>query len=155
LDKKFIRKEQISPKEMSWETTEEDERRGVPYPLWKHPDNVIQDRMWSFTNFCLQIMREYTTDKNFKIARARLDRGLVSCAWWWMSGRKIGPFSPVSWHPSETKKSLDEMIESIRLLSTLPWEITEEAERVYESLVALIFETHERMKQEKIKEDPS
>lgn len=134
--------ETIEPKEISWETTPEDEKAGAPYALWQYPSNDIQDLMWKFAHTCLEVVKEYTNDPHFAAARKKIDRGLTSCAWWWMSGRQIGPLSPVSWHPSETKKGLDELIAGIRLLETLPTEKRKGLETEYAEVVTLIFDTH-------------
>lgn len=138
--------EAIEPKEISWETLEEDERTGAPYALWQHPSNEIQKRMWGFAQACLETVNEHSADPNFASARRKLDRGLTSCAWWWMSRRKIGPWSPVAWHPSETKKGLDELIASVRLL-VLPHDISQKIEESYNSLMELIFTTHKNRQQ--------
>lgn len=142
----LTKEEKIEPKEISWETTPEDEKNGAPYPLWRHPDNEIQKRMWVFAYLCLQIVREEKNDPRFRDARKKLDRGLASCGWWWMSGRKIGPFSPVSWHPAETKKGLDELIGSIRALSVLSPKKKQDAEGLYKDLITYISDAHMKMR---------
>lgn len=142
----LTKEEKIEPKEISWETTPEDEKNGAPYPLWRHPDNEIQERMWVFAYLCLQTVREEKNDPYFGDAREKLDRGLASCGWWWMSGRKIGPFSPVSWHPAETKKGLDELIGSIRALSTLSPKKRQDAEELYTDLIMRISDAHLEMR---------
>ena len=143
----LTKKEEVEVKEISWETTLEDEAAGAPYSLWQHPTNEIQTHMWKFADFCLKILEEHRLDPYFLKARHRIDRGLTSCAWWWMSGRKIGPLSPISWHPSETKKGIDELIEGLRYLSLSP-EIEALAEKQYQVLIKLIFDTHAKLTEE-------
>ena len=139
----------IEPKEISWETTPEDEKAGAPYSLWQHPSNEIQELMWAFAHFCLQAIGNAKNDRHFSEARKRIDRGLTSCSWWWMSGRKVGSFSPVSWHPSETKKGLDELLASIRLLTTLSPKTKKEAEGLYEDIITRIAQSHAYMQKQR------
>ncbi|MDD5068615.1 MAG: hypothetical protein PHN89_03385, partial [Candidatus Pacebacteria bacterium] len=75
-------------------------------------------------------------------ARKYADKGVASCAWWWASERKIGPFSPVSWNPTEIEKGAKQLLLAVRALSNVDEKIKLKAEKLFAKLHELIWEKH-------------
>ncbi len=103
LDQHFpISNKKIIPRESSWSTTYEDIQNGIPYPLWKHPNNNIHRYYWKLMNSLNNLMNladnlDLTTDweieNYYNTARYFYDRGIYSCPVWW-SNPKNGMWSP-------------------------------------------------------------
>ncbi|MFX0104918.1 MAG: hypothetical protein ACFE75_05465 [Candidatus Hodarchaeota archaeon] len=103
LDQYFpINKQKIIPRESSWSTTYEDIQLGIPYPLWKHPNNNIHNYYWKLMNSLNNLMNladnlDLTTDweveNYYNTARYFYDRGIYSCPVWW-SNPQNGTWSP-------------------------------------------------------------
>jgi hypothetical protein len=84
----------IEPLPSSWSTTREDIDAGVPYPLWKTPDNYIHKLQWEHVAICESLVetaqRAADTDiskRHADIARGLFDPALHSCQFWWASRR--------------------------------------------------------------------
>lgn len=103
LDQHFpISNKKIIPRESSWSTTHEDIQNGIPYPLWKHPNNHIHKYYWKIMNSLNNLMNladnlDLTTDweieNYYNTARYFFDRGIYSCPTWW-SNPQNGMWSP-------------------------------------------------------------
>ncbi|GAB4328405.1 MAG: hypothetical protein Kow0069_35600 [Promethearchaeota archaeon] len=92
------------PVPSSWSTTFEDLRDGVPYPLWKHPDNPVhrlQYKLLKALNGLVLLLGkvEGSPETNggvaeyARTARYFYDLGVHSCQFWWASMRP-------SWSPN-------------------------------------------------------
>ncbi|MFX1375490.1 MAG: hypothetical protein ACFFA0_06740 [Promethearchaeota archaeon] len=82
----------IIPYESSWSTTYKDIQAGIPYPLWKHPENNIHKYYWKLMKSLNNLMNladiiDLTSDwevKNYyNTARYFYNRGIYSCPTWW------------------------------------------------------------------------
>lgn len=103
LDRHFpISSKKIIPRESSWSTTYEDIQDGIPYPLWKHPNNTIHKYYWKIMNSLNNLMNladnlDLTTDWEIKnyydTSRHFYNRGIYSCPTWWSNPRN-GMWSP-------------------------------------------------------------
>lgn len=103
LDQYFpLSNKKIIPRESSWSTNYEDIKAGVPYPLWKHPDNNIHKYYWKLMKSLQNLMTladefDKTTDweieKYYKTARFFYDKGIYSCPVWWANPHR-GTWSP-------------------------------------------------------------
>jgi len=103
LEKYFpISKKAVIPKDTSWSTTSEDLKAGVPYPLWKHPENNVHKFYWKIIkslNNLIELADKLDLTKNWEVAnyyhtaRYFYDRGLYSCPLWW-SNSIHGMWSP-------------------------------------------------------------
>lgn len=103
LDRNFpIAKEKIIPKESSWSTTDADFKNGIPYPLWKHPDNNLHKYYWKIMNSLnnlinlvdkLNVTQNWDVENYYITARFFYDRGLHSCPVWWANPKR-GTWSP-------------------------------------------------------------
>ena len=103
LDQHFpINNKKIIPRESSWSTTYKNIQDGIPYPLWKHPDNSIHRYYWKLMNSLNNLMNladnlDLTTDweveNYYNTARWYYDKGIYSCPVWW-SNPQNGTWSP-------------------------------------------------------------
>lgn len=103
LDQHFpIAKKEIIPRESSWSTTYEDLQAGVPYPLWKHPDNNVHKYYWKIMKSLNNLMKladsldltiDWPVEEYYNTARWFYDRGLHSCPSWWANPQR-GTWSP-------------------------------------------------------------
>jgi alpha-amylase/alpha-mannosidase (GH57 family) len=103
LDQHFpISNERIIPRESSWSTTYEDIKDGIPYPLWKHPNNNIHRYYWKLMKSLNNLMKlvdnlDLTTDweieNYYNTSRYFYDRGIYSCPAWW-ANPEHGMWSP-------------------------------------------------------------
>lgn len=103
LDRFFpLCNKKIIPRESSWSTTYEDIQAGIPYPLWKHPENNIHKNYWKLVNSLNNLMNladniDLTTNREienyYNTARYFYNRGIYSCPTWW-SNPQNGIWSP-------------------------------------------------------------
>lgn len=103
LDRFFpLSNKKIIPRESSWSTTYEDIQAGIPYPLWKHPENNIHKNYWKLVNSLNNLMNladniDLTTNMEienyYNTARYFYNRGIYSCPTWW-SNPQNGIWSP-------------------------------------------------------------
>jgi alpha-amylase/alpha-mannosidase (GH57 family) len=103
LDQHFpISNKKILPRESSWSTNYEDLQKGIPYPLWKHPDNNIHKYYWklmkSLNNLInladnIDITMDWEVENYYTTARYFYNRGIYSCPVWW-SNPQNGIWSP-------------------------------------------------------------
>jgi len=103
LDQYFpINDKKIIPRESSWSTTYEDIKAGIPYPLWKHPDNSVHKYYWKLMKSLNNLMTladkidltlDWEVEKYYTTARYFYDRGIYSCPMWW-SNPQSGIWSP-------------------------------------------------------------
>jgi len=82
---KFPERREVKIGEGSWSTTEENIWRGVPFPLWKDPDNEIHWTLWQLVYHTINIVSKSKGVEGYEKARDLLDRGLNSCPFWWAS----------------------------------------------------------------------
>jgi len=103
LDKHFpISDKKIIPRESSWSTTYEDIQAGIPYPLWKHPDNNVHKYYWKLMKSLNNLMNladkvdltlDWEVENYYNTARYFYDQGIYSCPVWW-SNPQCGIWSP-------------------------------------------------------------
>jgi predicted glycosyl hydrolase (DUF1957 family) len=103
LDQHFpLSNKRIVPRESSWSTNYEDIQKGVPYPLWNHPDNNIHKYYWKLMKSLNKLMDladniDITTDWDvenyYTTSRYFYNRGIYSCPMWW-SNPQNGMWSP-------------------------------------------------------------
>jgi len=132
----------LEPWEGNWEMTEQERKDGINFALWKHPENNIQKKLWDLAHISMYIIEKKTKDPNYAIARNALDKGLASCAWWWASQRKLGPFSPVTWNPTEVEKGATMLLTAVRSLKKLSVKDHMRAEKKTASLRELVWKKH-------------
>ncbi|MFX0019099.1 MAG: hypothetical protein ACFFBT_02515 [Promethearchaeota archaeon] len=95
-------KKHIIPNDSSWSTTYDDLKSGLPYPLWRNPDNIIHKYYWKIMNSLhnlinivdsLDFTEDWDIENYYKTARYFYDRGLYSCPTWWANPDR-GIWSP-------------------------------------------------------------
>ena len=137
-------KKEIKPLVASWDTTEEELRKGEALYLWNNPRNKIHSKLWELTYLALKILKKKKRDKNYQWARWRLDRGLSSCVFWWASGRKVGSWSSPAWHPDQVIVGAKDLVRSVRSLEKLSLQERLKAEKLFLDINKLVWEKHWR-----------
>lgn len=87
----------FAPKASSWSTSPEDERRGVPFPLWDDPANPFHRLQWEHIRLAKRIldMGEAVSHlgeaaaRHYGDARHLMDMAYHSCQFWWASRRPL------------------------------------------------------------------
>ncbi len=110
----------ISPISSNWESLEQEIKQGIPYALWRHPRNKIQQQLWQLAKIAWQNINKHTNYHNYFWARRHLDWGLASCTFWWASDRDFRLLGPPAWKPDEVERGATELIKSIRTLPLSP-----------------------------------
>lgn len=124
-------KKEILLRAGSWESSEEEIKKGVPFALWSDPKNEIHKNLWLLIEQASKLVAKYKKDKNYKWSRNHLDRGLSSCTFWWASAKKPSEFSPLTWSPDMIDKGSEELIKSIRSLAGASTQEKIKAEKIY------------------------
>ena len=135
-------KEYVFPKIASWDTSEEEFKKGQALNLWKNSKNQIHIKLWELTNFALKLIEKNKKDEGYGWARYRLDRGLSSCVYWWASGKDFAMMSKASWHPDQIIAGADDLIKSVRSLSSISVEDKLKAEKLYLKIEELVWKKH-------------
>lgn len=137
------RPKKITLRASSWESTKKELKNNLPYFLWCDKKNKIQTLLWQLTGSAIANINKYIKDQNYFWARQHIDRGLASCTFWWASNHNFKLYGPISWNPDEIEKGANELIRSIRSLSspkTKPEKI--KAEKLYIKINQLIWHKH-------------
>ncbi|NCF75536.1 MAG: hypothetical protein GWO87_03565 [Xanthomonadaceae bacterium] len=132
----------ISPKIVSWDGSEKSLKERQALFLWNNPKNKIHKRLWELTNFALKIIKQNKKDKNYKWARKRLDMGISSCTYWWASGDNVSLWNNLAWHPDLIISGSNNLIRSIRSLSSIPLSQKLKAEKIFLQINKLVWEKH-------------
>lgn len=142
LFEKYETFEKVKPLASTWESTEEELKKNIPYSLWNDPENKIQTKLWRITYDIIRIVNKHKNDPNFYWARWHLDRSLASCTFWWCSRKKPSPFCPITWNPDEIEKGLNELIKALRSIENLPKKEKIKFEKQYFNIKKLIWQEH-------------
>jgi len=130
----------VKPLKATWDTSEEDIRNNISFPLWWHENNEIQQFQWQLAEIAL---REYEQNPRppedpgfiYTSSRNHLDRGLHSCHFWWASAN---PW----WNPDIIVAGATEIIRSIRGLPQISIETKKQAEEIYAKIIELTWKWH-------------
>jgi predicted glycosyl hydrolase (DUF1957 family) len=102
----FPRQPHAMPSASSWSTSGEELAAGIPYPLWRHPDNPLHQLQWRLADLALDLVRraeaacDGDASRQFaRVARGQMDRALHSCQFWWASRRPM-------WDPTMIHRGL-------------------------------------------------
>ncbi len=133
----------IAPVASSWESTEAELKKGLPYALWQNKTNKIQKLLWQLAELAINTVNDHQNDSNYSWSRHHLDRGLASCTFWWASARDFKLFGALAWNPDEIERGLNELVKSVRAL-TAPESRREKiaAEKLYIKIKTLIWRRH-------------
>ncbi len=140
--KSLKKEEKVVPYVSSWDTQENELKKGESLFLWQNPKNKIHKKLWELTNFALKTVEKNRKDKNYKWARLRLDRGLSSCVYWWASDKKVGSWGSPAWHPDQVIIGAKDLVRSVRSLEKLPLKQRLKAEKLYLEINKLVWEKH-------------
>lgn len=139
----------ITLRNASWESTEDEIGNNIPYSLWDNPNNEIHKQLWNLAHYASSLVKNSKKDAGKEIASHHLSRGLSSCAWWWSSERKLGPFSPITWNPTEIEKGATELIMAIRALKNINDEPKQKSEKIFKDLRDTVWNKHWAKQHEK------
>ena len=134
----------IEVPESNWESVPEDIKNGIPFALWNHPDNLIHNDLWSLAKQANSIINLNLNDPHIDGAKRHFHRGLASCAWWWASNQKIGPFSSLCWNPTEIEKGARELLAAIQTLKNADSDSRIQFEKKFGDLRDNIWTSHWR-----------
>lgn len=133
----------ITPAASSWESTEAELKKNLPFALWQNKSNKIQKLLWQLAGLAIVTVSRHQADSNYAWARHHLDRGLSSCTFWWASARDFRLFGSISWSPDEIERGLNELIKSIRALTSPDSKAAKIAgEKLYIKIKTLIWRKH-------------
>ncbi len=135
-------KKEILVRDASWESQPEELLKNIPLGLWQDPLNRIHILLESLKRSVLILVENNQDNPGYDKARYHADRGVASCAWWWASERKIGPFSPVSWNPTEIQKGVDELRQARECLVGLAEDEVSQIRMNVEELKSIIWKNH-------------
>ncbi|HEY0907924.1 MAG TPA: hypothetical protein VGE35_01100 [Candidatus Paceibacterota bacterium] len=133
---------EIVVRDASWESRAEELENNVPHGLWNDPNNEIHASLESLKRRVLTAVESHQEDPGYSAARHYADRGVASCAWWWASERKLGPFSPVCWNPTEIEKGAKELQKAYDALQTVPAEEASAIRADFEALLRRVWDKH-------------
>ncbi|MFH1661587.1 MAG: polysaccharide deacetylase family protein [Candidatus Falkowbacteria bacterium] len=137
------RKKIIKPIASSWESTEEELKKNLPYHLWYNKKNKIQKNLWKLANFAIKSVCAHKDDENYQWARLHLDKGLSSCTFWWASAKDFRLFGSISWSPDEIERGTNELIRSIRAIENVTARKTKiKAEKLYIKIKTMVWQNH-------------
>jgi len=132
----------VTPREISWETTEEEIKKNIPYALWNDPDNKIHQELWKMSREVYNLLQDNQDDPNYKWAKIHYSKGISSCFWWWASERKVDVFSPVSWNPTIIEQGATELLKALRSLHNLPLQDRLKAEDNFNNFRSMVWKRH-------------
>ncbi|MBT6691704.1 polysaccharide deacetylase family protein [Candidatus Parcubacteria bacterium] len=134
----------IGLRDASWESTEAELRKNIPYALWNHPSNKIHQLLWQMVDLASDLVYKYRRDSNWQWARQHLDRGVSSCTFWWSSAKKPSEFSPLTWNPDMIDNGSEELIRAVRSLKKATSKEKIKAEKLYIDIKKNTWLTHWR-----------
>jgi len=140
--KNLSNKESIKLRAASWESTESEIKKGIPFSLWHNPKNKIHNLLWGLVAESYKLLAKHKKDKNYKWARNHLDRGLSSCTFWWASGKKPSIFSPITWNPDMIDNGSEELIRVARSLDSATSAEKIKMEKLYIDIKKTTWHTH-------------
>lgn len=124
---------EIEPIEGSWASMESEIKEKIPFAQWKYPGNPIHEKQWELTYLAIESVNSFQKDPNFNEAREFLDKSLFSCQYWWAGA--------VPWWEIEyIEKGAYYLKKVIETLKTIPPEIKEKAQKLYNEIVFTAFE---------------
>ncbi|NMC51853.1 hypothetical protein GYA54_03960 [Candidatus Kuenenbacteria bacterium] len=132
----------ISPVSSSWESSEEEIKKGIPFALWYDLKNNIHKSLWQLANFVLELNYNHSEDPDHFSSRLHLEKGLASCTFWWASGRDFQLFGSPAWNPEEIEKGALELLRSVRTLREVDANIKIKAEKMFLDIHGSIWSKH-------------
>lgn len=139
---KLTETKEIEIREASWESTEEELKKKNTLSLWNSAENQVHQALWKLSETATAILQAHQDDPHIGNASHALSKGMASCAWWWASERKLGPFSPLTWNPTEIEKGAHFMLNSVRSLKKIKKSERTQAEKEFTALHDLVWDRH-------------
>lgn len=133
---------EIAVRDASWESRPEELDAANPHSLWNDPHNEIHSMLETLKRRVLTAVEDHQEDPGYAAARHYADRGVASCAWWWATERKLGPFSPECWNPTEIEKGARELYKAFKSLETVPAAEVVEVNAIFEALIKKVWDKH-------------
>ncbi|MBI3115600.1 MAG: hypothetical protein HYZ09_03890 [Candidatus Kerfeldbacteria bacterium] len=138
-------RDEVTPIASSWSTDDHDLAKGIPYPLWQHPDNPVHTAIHALADRTRELVLAHRDHPGYTEARHRLDRAQASDVYWWASMRpwwdapivlrESREFLHVVEPLSLTDRELTALWERVRQL-TNKWERTGQAKTARQAYLA-------------------
>lgn len=125
----------------SWETSPQDLKNGLPFPLWHNPDNVIQKLYWQLGWLAISCFDRMPSGESrdpgliWRSAGDHLNRGLASCYLFWASCR---PW----WNPDMIVAGATELVRVVRSLEEMALAEKKTAEDLYVKIIKTAWDWH-------------
>ena len=132
----------VKLREASWESTDKELKKRIPFALWHHPKNKIHKELWKMVKLATEMVYKYKRDKNWLWARRHLDKGLSSCTFWWATAQKPSAFSPLTWNPDMIDNGSEELVRVVRSLEKASTREKIRAEKIYINIKKMTWLTH-------------
>ncbi|MCX7779226.1 MAG: hypothetical protein N2259_03240 [Patescibacteria group bacterium] len=126
----YQKEEIVNPLSSSWSSKTEELKSGIPFSLWRNPQNKIHQLQWQLTNFVINQVDKSKKDQNFQKARKALDQALNSCQYWWASAT---PW----WSLEIITESAKKLVKVLKILKKIDQKIIHQAERVKEKIILM------------------
>ncbi len=124
----------IDPVSATWSTTEEEIRNQRQFMSWDDPDNLIHQWQWDFTNWVLGLIKKLNPqDPAYPAIRAKMDRALHSCQFWWASAK---PW----WSLEMIEAGAHRLLDVVESLPKANQPTIKRAKELYERIVLKAFE---------------
>ncbi|MBI5072073.1 polysaccharide deacetylase family protein [Candidatus Falkowbacteria bacterium] len=141
----YLDEKEAEPIPSSWSSREEDLKSKVAYPLWKNPKNEIHRLEWQLTALAISEVNKNRNDKNYNLARKKLDQALHSDQYWWASAN---PW----WSVKIILNGARMLADSLKLLKSISPNKKEKAENLYQKISDTAKKWQESGRAEKIKQ---
>lgn len=137
------KEETVEPVACSWESTPDELKNKIYYALWHNPNNKIHQHLWQLADFALKLNWAKQKDSNYYAARLHLEKGLASCTFWWASSQDFKKLlATKAWNPSVVEAGAQELLNSVRALTTVTLQDKLKAEKIFSQVRDLIWQKH-------------
>ena len=135
--------ENVVTRSGTWETSIDDLKKQIPFPLWQDKNNVVHKLMWSFYNSVhKELHKSKGLDQN-EWVRIHFDNAMSSCWWWWANTKRTaGPFKMKAWNPDLIVIGIGEAIKAVRSDANISPKIKWKLETTHANLLKLVWQTH-------------
>ncbi|MEX2090911.1 MAG: hypothetical protein WD989_02140 [Candidatus Paceibacterota bacterium] len=134
LPQKIQKTMEVEPIISTWASTEEDIEKGEQFLTWKDSKNTLHDLQWELQRLAIKAVKTCSgTDEETLSARIQLDKALASDHFFWASAK---PW----WSLEVIEAGAWALFDTVKNLPGCNLKISERAEKLYHSIIALSFE---------------
>ena len=120
---------QIKIRSSSWASNERDLAQGIPYLLWRNPNNPFHYLQWKLIFLTYYLAKRYCLLKN-KDVRQKIDEMWHSCQFWWASAT---PW----WDLKFFEKKSKEILSITQNKKQIPLDKRKQLKRIGEEIITL------------------